>query len=202
MRNKDFRELQLSSTQLVIIFVGILIIGVVIFLLGVSVGKKQSQIAEDSTTIAKGEIEQAAEKPPVSVQKPKTEKPRETEPIKTKPKEVVSKEKKSGDIKKELASHEELKEKIKAKAAPIEKENLFYIQIGAYKFKNNALNVADGFKKKGYPSMVINPLPLDKNPWYRVRVGGYKSREEAEEIKSKLLKLRITRKPDYIIVER
>ena len=202
MRNKDFRELQLSSAQLVIILVGILLIGVVIFLLGVSVGKKQSQIANESTTVAKGEIEQAADKPPVSVQKPKTEKPKETKPEKTEPKESISKEKKSGTIKRELASHEEVKEKTKTITAPTEKENLFYIQIGAYKFKNNALNIADGFNKKGYPSMVINPLPLDKKPWYRVRVGGYKSREEAEEIKSKLLKLGITKKLDYFIVER
>ena len=202
MRNKDFRELQLSSTQLVIIFVGILIIGVVIFLLGVSVGKKQSQIVEESTTVAKGEIEQAADKPPVPVQKPKTEKTKETKPVKTKPKEAITKEKKPGTIKRELASHEEVKEKTKAITAPTEKENLFYIQIGAYKLKNNAQNIADGFKQKGYPSMVINPLAPDKKPWYRVRVGGYKSREEAEEIKSKLLKLGITKRLDYFIVER
>lgn len=201
MRNKDFRELQLSSAQLVIILVGILLIGVVIFLLGVSVGKKQSQIANESTTIAKGEIEQTADKPPISVQKPKTEKPKETKPEKRKSKEAVSKEKKSGTIKRELASHEEVKEKTKTITVPTEKEDLFYIQIGAYKFKNNALNIADAVNKKGYPSMVINPLPLDKKPWYRVRVGGYKSREEAEEIRSKLLKLGITKKLDYIILK-
>ena len=202
MRNKDFRELQLSSTQLVVIFVGILIIGVVIFLLGVSVGKKQSQITQESTTVAKGEIEQAPAKPPVSVQKPKPEKPKETKRVKTKPKEAISKGKEPGTIKRELASHEEVKGKTKVITAPAKRENLYYIQIGAYKFKNNALNIADGFKKKGYPSMVINPLPLDKKPWYRVRVGGYKSREEAEEIKSKLLKLGVTKRLDYFIVER
>ena len=202
MRNRDFRELQLSSTQLVIIFVGILIIGVVIFLLGVSVGKKQSQIAKESTTIAKGEIEQIADKPPVPVQKPKTVKPKETKPRITKPKETTSKEKKSETIKKELASHKEAKEKTKAKTAPPGKENLHYIQIGAYKYKKNALNIADGFKKKGYPSMVIDPLPSDKKPWYRVRVGGYESLEEAKKIRSQLLKLGVTKKSDYFIVLR
>ncbi|UCC38494.1 MAG: SPOR domain-containing protein [Candidatus Aminicenantes bacterium] len=192
MNGKDFRELQLSSTQLIVIFVGILIIGVVIFLLGVSVGKKQSQIAEESTTVAKKEIAQAADKKPVPVQKAKSEKPKET----------TRKGKKSETIKKELASHKEIKEKTRVKTAPTGKENLYYIQIGAYEFKRNALNIADGFKKKGYPSIVINPLSLDKKPWYRVRVGGYKSREEAEEIMSQLLKLGITKKSDYFIVER
>lgn len=202
MRNKDFRELQLSSTQLVIIFIGILIIGVVIFLLGVSVGKKQSQIAKESTTIAKGEIEQTADKLPVSAQEPKDSKPEEPKSIKTKPKEAIRKGEKPETIKKELASHKEIKGKTKVKTAPTEIESLYYIQIGAYKYKTNALNIADGFKKKGYPSIVINPLPLDKKPWYRVRVGGYESREEAEEIMSKLMNLGITNKRDYFIVER
>ena len=48
MKNREFRELQVSSTQLAIIFFGILIIGVVIFLLGVSVGKKHAQAASKS----------------------------------------------------------------------------------------------------------------------------------------------------------
>ena len=105
-------------------------------------------------------------------------------------------------IKKEIASHREAKEKTKAKTAVSGKENLYYIQIGAYEFKKNALNIADGFKKNGYTSVVINPLPMDKKPWYRVRVGGYQSKEEAEETLSKLLKLGITKKRDYFIVER
>ncbi len=195
MKSKDYRELQLSSVQLVIIFVGILIIGIVIFLLGVSVGKKQTQMAEEVTTITQPESEKVEAKPPVPIQKTKTTKPKET-----KPKEI--KGKKSESIKKEIASHREAEEKTKAKTAAPGKENLYYIQIGAYEFKRNALNIAEGFNKNGYPSVVINPLPLDKKPWYRVRVGGYPSREEAEETLSKLLKLRITKKRDYFIVER
>lgn len=194
MKSKDYRELQLSSIQLVIIFIGILVIGVVIFLLGVSVGKKQTQLAEESITIAQPESKKIEVKPPTPAQK------KATKPKKTKPEEP--KDKKSESIKKEIASHREAKEKTKAKPAISEKENLYYIQIGAYEFKKNAMNIADGFKKNGYPSVVIDPLPLDKKPWYRVRVGGYKSKEEAAEALSKLLKLGITKKRDYFIVER
>ena len=53
MSAKDYRELQLTSTQLALIFIAILALGVIIFLLGVSVGKKQAtlqaqQLAEAS----------------------------------------------------------------------------------------------------------------------------------------------------------
>ena len=44
MSSKDYRELQLSSSQLVIIFLAIIILGVIIFLLGISVGKKRTEI--------------------------------------------------------------------------------------------------------------------------------------------------------------
>ena len=44
MKNKDFREIQVSSSLLVVIFLGVLALGVFIFLLGVSVGKKQVRL--------------------------------------------------------------------------------------------------------------------------------------------------------------
>ena len=47
MSDKNFRELQVSSSQLVVIFLAILILGLIVFLLGVSVGKKQTEIVLD-----------------------------------------------------------------------------------------------------------------------------------------------------------
>lgn len=41
---KPFRELKFSSAHLIIVFLAILVLGVFIFLLGISVGKKQSQL--------------------------------------------------------------------------------------------------------------------------------------------------------------
>ncbi len=63
MKNREFRELQVSSTQLAVIFFGILIIGVVIFLLGVSVGKKHAQASlKTSTLLAQKAPEQARDR--------------------------------------------------------------------------------------------------------------------------------------------
>src|SRR4030042_823289 len=61
MTSREFREIQVSSTQLAIIFLGILVIGVVIFLLGVSVGKKHAQVALKANVIAQKEPEQVKE---------------------------------------------------------------------------------------------------------------------------------------------
>ena len=82
MANSDYRELQLSSSQLVLIFVAIIIVGVIIFLLGVSVGKKQAQIAE-TTQIAEEPItERVEEEKPRPVEEP-AEKPKPAEEKKT-----------------------------------------------------------------------------------------------------------------------
>jgi len=62
--NKDYREVQLSSAQLAVIFIVILALGVVIFLLGVSVGKKQAQLVKESDLTASGELQQAKKKSP------------------------------------------------------------------------------------------------------------------------------------------
>ncbi len=53
MKNKEFREIQVSSSLLVFIFLAILVLGVFIFLLGVSVGKKQVQMAGPTTLLAR-----------------------------------------------------------------------------------------------------------------------------------------------------
>ena len=94
MRSKDYRELQLSSSLLIFIFLGIIIVGIVIFLLGVSVGKKQTQLAENTQIPPDETLEQVTVSKPNSVQEP-------------------------DPISKEIASHQEPPNK---KPQPIEKK--------------------------------------------------------------------------------
>jgi cell division septation protein DedD len=185
VKNKEYREVQFSSSHLILIFVGILILGVVIFLLGVSVGKKQAQI------IKKTEI-------PVPAV---AEKPKEAPPPSPSPeaKELISKE---------LASHQKAMEETQKKApekapekAPVtQKKNIFYIQVGAFDSKEVALSFAKGLEKKGYSTIVLDPLPSDKKPFFRVRVGGFETREKAEEAKARLIS-ESKRKVDYFIIK-
>lgn len=181
MKDKSYREVQFSSSQLILIFVGILILGVVIFLLGVSVGKKQAQIIKKT------------EMPVPAV----AEKPKETKPPSPSPEAKES-------ISKELASHQKVMEETQKKApekAPLtQKKNIFFIQVGAFDTKEAALSFAQGFEKKGYSTIVLDPLPSDKKPFFRVRVGGFETREKAEEVKARLIS-ESKRKVDYFITK-
>ena len=89
MKNKDYREVQLTSSQLVFIFLGILVLGVVIFLLGVSVGKKQAEIERESGLETQAKLDQPKNKDSLPSTKPKD------------------------SIDKELASHQKMRAKRK-----------------------------------------------------------------------------------------
>ncbi len=175
MKNKDYREIQLSSAQLAIIFVAILILGVVIFLLGVSVGKKQAQLVKESDLTTSGEIQKVEAKPAIPSQ--------ETEDT----------------ISKELASHQKIKEKTQKKKPSAAPQNLYYIQVAALDSQDAANSFADQFRQRGYPAIVLNPFPTDTRPVFRVRIGGYETREEAEKILGQL-QSESRRKVDYFVI--
>ena len=183
MSNKDYRELQLSSSQLILIFVAILILGIVVFLLGVSVGKKQGQILED-TQMAKKQVEQITEQKPVP-------------------------QKKSADpIAQELESHKKAEEKkvqqeevIPQKPAPkTQSQGNYWIQVGAYSSQQNANALVAEYKNKGFNAVVIAPSASASRKLYRVRIGGYATREQAENARDELARQENKRQSDYLIV--
>lgn len=177
MKDRNYREVQFSSTHLVLIFAGILILGVVIFLLGVSVGKKQAQIIKKTEISAPAVVEQPKEAPPPSPSSGQ--------------KDAISKE---------LASHQKVMNEAQKQAPATQKKNIFYIQVGAFDTKEVALAFAKGFEKKGYSTLVLDPFPSDKKPFYRVRIGGFETLEKAEEVKARL-KSEAKRKVDYFITK-
>jgi len=192
MSNKEYRELQLSSSQLVLIFIAILVLGIIVFLLGVSVGKKQAQIV-DETQLANKSAEQIIQ------EKPATQK----EPAETIDDELASHEKAQEEkVKEEKVKTETVKpraEKPKPKPSTQE-QNLFWIQIGAYSDPQNANSVAETYRKKGYSSIVLDPLPTDRRKIYRVRLGGYPTRDQAEKARDELAQTENKQKTDYLII--
>ncbi|MGD9345610.1 MAG: SPOR domain-containing protein [Candidatus Aminicenantes bacterium] len=192
MTNKDYRELQLSSSQLVLIFIAILALGVVIFLLGVSVGKKQAQITDTTQFASEPLTEKVVEEKPEPIAKPE-EQAGETEKPSEQPKDAIQQE---------LASHQKVKEETKAKPAPIPRSSGYYIQIGAFKNRDSAYSMAEELKDQGYPAQVFDPSPSDTNPLYKVRVGGYETRAQAEAELDKLAQAQGKQKSDYFIWRR
>lgn len=187
MSSRDYRELQLSSTQLVIIFISLLALGVVIFLLGVSVGKKQALLADEQAITS------------ISLEPVKKEEP---VPVKEESKEPVQEKKES--IKEELTSHVRAQGKKvspQPKITPPSKpETGYYIQVGAFNNRDSANALANKYRKKGYPVIILNPFSSDKKNLYRVRIGSFPTRHEAESAMEKLVQSEGKKKSDYFIV--
>jgi cell division septation protein DedD len=76
---------------------------------------------------------------------------------------------------------------------------LFYVQVGAFNRREIALSFADTFNQRGYPAIVLDPFPSDRREIFRVRIGGYATREEAAEVRTKL-QTETSRTTDYFII--
>jgi cell division septation protein DedD len=201
MKNKDFREIQVSSSLLVVIFLGVLALGVFIFLLGVSVGKKQVRIASPTQVVTQ-QIPEPVKEPPVE---PTVS---ETESAKT---ELSDGGGRTPAATAAAASKPPIQEPVikpaaeKAKAAPKKappagEPGLYYVQIAAFAEKAQAQAQADKYKKQGYTTFVAEPRPADTKTWYRVRLGGYSSRDRAVVLLNKL-NAEAKKKTDFRIVK-
>ncbi len=181
MRNRDFREIQVSSSLLVVIFLAVLALGVFIFLLGVSVGKKQGILTAQSQTASQ----------PVEVTSGKmdaedlTQASGQVEMKQTTPA--------SSTTEKTRTSLKGSEESVSQKTAPPSTKSstpsgagLYYVQVAAFLERSPALNLAETYRKQGYNVIVTDPRPADTQSWYRVRLGGFSSKAEADNLLSRL----------------
>jgi cell division septation protein DedD len=193
MSTKDYRELQLSSSQLILIFVAILVLGIVVFLLGVSVGKKQGKIVEE-TQLASKPAEQITEQKPV----PQKE---SGDPIS----QELESHKKAGEdkVQQEKANAESVVKPIQEPPKPArssQSQNAYWIQIGAYSNQQNANALAEEYKRKGYNAIILEPSPTDRRKLYRLRLGGYATRAQAEQARDQLAQQENKKQGDYLII--
>ena len=186
MKNKDFREIQVSSSLLVVIFLGVLALGVFIFLLGVSVGKKQVRIATPTQVVTQ-QIPEPVKEPPVKPTVSETESA--TVAAASKP-----------PVQEPAVKPAAEKAKVVPKKAPSGGSGLYYVQIAAFAEKAQAQTLADKYKKQGYASFVAGPKPTDTKTWYRVRLGGFSSRGPAVALLNKL-NLEAKKKTDFRVVQ-
>jgi cell division septation protein DedD len=59
-------------------------------------------------------------------------------------------------------------------------------QIGAYKDRGTADRIADTLRRSNFPAFVLAPTPGSPTATFRVRVGPYRERREAEAIAGRL----------------
>lgn len=175
MSNKDYRELQLSSSQLVIIFLAIIILGVIIFLLGISVGKK-TEIVLASQSGSLQVSEKVTEEKTIPIDDPKTKTAEKTSP-------------------------QQKSEPQQKKATPINQpQNLdWFIQVGAFNNRAGAQTTADKLKEGGLNVIVLDPYSSERKSVYRVRIGGYATKELAEKARVELVRTDSKAK-DYFVI--
>jgi cell division septation protein DedD len=211
MKTKDFREVQVSSTLLIVIFLCVLVLGVFIFLLGVSVGKKQVQITAASQVVAqqiqepaRGQASGNAAGQPQEAVRSGSEtgfSPNPPAPgLEEKPGAREGPEKVLPESVPGTKTSAAPSAKTPAKPAVSTATGRFFIQVAAFTDRALAAAEADKWRKRGYSAVVTEPRPTDTKTWYRVRLGGYPTREKAAEILTQV-NASAKKRTDYRIVK-
>jgi cell division septation protein DedD len=65
-------------------------------------------------------------------------------------------------------------------------QGMHTVQVGSYRSKMQASTLVEKLNKKGYPAYLIEASIPQKGLWYRIRVGYFQTREEAEKISSEI----------------
>lgn len=197
MSEEGFHEIQLSGKQLVFLFMATTVVSVVIFLLGVIVGRqvKAETLIADATGTS---IDLAADPPPLEAL------PGET-PSAGEPPAPVAEEPD------QFSYHERLQQQSAAAAAADEPEPEapppaaaaepapapeppaappagagWVVQIGAYKDRATADRVVSTLKRQQFAAFVLAPTAGSPTATFRVRVGPFSERREAEAIAGRL----------------
>lgn len=79
-----------------------------------------------------------------------------------------------------------------AKARPADgTTNRFTVQVAALKEVKGARRMVDELRSKGYPAYQVRSVSANQAVWFRVRVGAFKDRTDAEQVLQELKKNKI-----------
>ena len=198
MKNKDFREIQVSSTLLVVIFLGVLALGVFIFLLGVSVGKRQSSVSSPTQVVTQ-QIPEPVKEPPVKPAPADTESgAAASEPGSGSLQPAPDAAAQKTPAKETVADKTPANKTVETKTAAPAARGLYYVQVLAVADRAQAQAAADKYRKQGYTAIITDPPAGEKN--YKVRLGGYATRDRAADLLKKL-NAAAGKKTDYWVVQ-
>jgi cell division septation protein DedD len=205
----DYRRNARSNRQVIYFFLGFLILFVLTFGLGVILGKGLggSKVAKSPEFLRKEVVNPQKTLEPIIKESLSLEQtPTPVEEIKNKEKLEIAKNeeektlppapidepiksgaKKEGTIKRDIAV-----------APTIETEGKYTIQIGAFQNEEIAKKIVDELKSKGYDAFIKTVEISGKGTWHRVRIGTFKTREEAMLYGDKLKSLEPTIKSAVI----
>jgi cell division septation protein DedD len=190
-----FHEIQLSGKQIVFLVMVLTVASSVIFLCGVFVGRgvrSQRVEATDAPPVAASSPQPVADSAPATAEPPSP--PTET------PEDLSYHKRLQG----ERAAKEAVKPEPPPAAAPPTpapapvpapqrdvpaggRAGAWIVQVGAFGNADTARDVVRKLAAKGYPAFLANPAP-GMPVIYRVRVGGYTARADADHVARRLEK--------------
>ena len=190
--NQNFYEIQLSTPHLVLAFIGATVVGVMVFWLGIVVGRGQTGPSGADGWQAAVSAEDAVEEAYdfyEAVNEP-TVQP-----------EVPGESLESGDEQQDPVSAPrfESADPVDEKRAPVAVEspagltetdsllpNGWIVQVRSTPVKTDADSLQSALAESGLPAFVVS-AEVSGQTYYRVRVGPYRSKEEADIVEAKLL---------------
>ena len=183
-----------ANEKIILIFIGLLIIGLVSFSFGVEHGKKISMrktvsdnfdLAMKKPVVVQQNYQALLEAPGPKEEKQNIEKPKPLVHVKQ---IIITKIEKPKIEKQKAEKTKVAKPKTQvAQGLQPKKEGIsisaYTIQVASFKVKNEALKEVDSLKKRGFNSVVLN-----KGSHIIICVGNYSSKEKATSILEKLKK--------------
>jgi len=161
--DKSYLEIKVTFIHIFTLLVAIILIGIFLFYLGYQAGK-----AAVRNQFNLGETADSGQTEKVEVVTPPPE----------------GRDKTGSTIDTELDLHRR-EDARQVQSKPLKKEAYYSIQVGAYADFANARRESDKFSKMGYPSEILSVV-LQKKKLFRVRVGRFTNREEADKEREKL----------------
>ena len=209
MSDEGVHEIQLNGKQLVFMFMAVTVVAVVIFLCGVMVGRgvRAPRAAEQADVIIESPLDPTAvvqaPAPPASDASGTAAPASSSENLTyagrlttTTPPPETLKEPVSADVRAASAVKAPAREAapvapaVRSTAKPGTSESAaggYVVQVAAVKVRSEADTIAKRLASKGFPSFVTTPSAGDARV-YRVRVGKYNDRRDAESVARRLEK--------------
>lgn len=172
-------DFSFDKKTIILMAIGSVAIGVLLFLAGFIVGLDRSSGQAEAAT--KHSPQSGAETKP-SAQLADHPTPALSKPSPDKAKESSSPA--SADSSKALASQQEPKSSeaaSKEKAEDTKDQPAFSLQLGAFQAEDNALKLRDNLKAKGYPVFLFRVLDAEGHVWHTVRMGQYTDMKKASQ---------------------
>jgi len=164
-------------------FIGAILLGLLIFSSGVLMGIKM----ERRRSAALKEVSPLQVEVEGALKEAKAEKEKEKGKVPLTFYETLTKEEKEGAAERKAAKEEAKREEERPPEVKPPAAELYFVQVASFRQEANAKSLMRRLKEKGYKVRIVQ-VTLGKGKWWRVKVGGFAERGEAERVKGALEK--------------